>query len=69
MTDNAGGIPPEVLPKVLDPFFTTKQPGDGTGLGLSIANRIVTEAGGRIEVANTEEAGARFTVKLPTNVS
>jgi len=68
VTDNAGGISPEVLPKVLDPFFTTKQPGDGTGLGLSIANRIVTEAGGRIEVANTE-AGARFTVKLPTNVS
>ena len=41
MADNGKGIAPEVLPKIFDPFYTTKEVGKGTGLGLSIAYKIV----------------------------
>ncbi len=54
-SDNGKGIPPEVLPKVFHPGFTTKKAGMGTGLGLSICYRIVQDHGGRIEVES--EAG------------
>jgi signal transduction histidine kinase len=54
-----------VLPKIFDPFFTTKGPGRGTGLGLSIAYKIVTEHGGKIDVASRIGVGTKFTVTLP----
>jgi signal transduction histidine kinase len=67
-TDNGPGIPAEVLPRVLEPFFTTKSPGVGTGLGLSLAYAIVHEEhGGRLEVDNAPEGGARVRVVLPTD--
>ena len=53
--DNGCGVAPENLPKLLDPFFTTKAPGQGMGLGLSICHTIVKNHGGVIEV--TSEAG------------
>jgi C4-dicarboxylate-specific signal transduction histidine kinase len=63
--DDGPGIPPEHLPRIFNPFFTTKQPGDGRGLGLSVAHSIVTEHGGRIWAENIPEGGALFTIDLP----
>jgi C4-dicarboxylate-specific signal transduction histidine kinase len=63
--DDGPGIAPEHLPRIFNPFFTTKQPGDGRGLGLSVAHSIVTEHGGRIWAENVPEGGAVFTIDLP----
>jgi C4-dicarboxylate-specific signal transduction histidine kinase len=63
--DDGPGIPPEHLPRIFNPFFTTKQPGDGRGLGLSVAHSIVTEHGGRIWAENHPKGGAIFTIDLP----
>jgi PAS domain S-box-containing protein len=65
VTDNGPGIPPEHLPRVLEPFFTTKPQGEGTGLGLAIAQGIVTDHGGIIAVESTPGQGATFSVTLP----
>ena len=65
VTDDGPGIPPEHLPRIFNPFFTTKQPGDGRGLGLSVAHSIVTEHGGRIWAENRPGGGAHFTIDLP----
>ena len=63
--DNGKGIPPEVLPKIFDPFFSTKEIGKGTGLGLSISYKIIQQHGGRIDVKSQPGKGTRFTVRLP----
>ena len=63
--DNGPGIRPEVIDKIWEPFFTTKEAGKGTGLGLSICSDIVHKLGGTISVANKSEGGALFTIKLP----
>jgi signal transduction histidine kinase len=63
--DNGKGIEPDALPKIFDPFYTTKEPGKGTGLGLSIAYKIVSQHGGRIDVRSTPGAGTVVTVILP----
>jgi len=63
--DDGPGIPPEHLPRIFNPFFTTKQPGDGRGLGLSVAHSIVTEHGGRIWAEKHPEGGAVFIIDLP----
>ena len=61
--DNGGGIPPEVLPKVFDPYFTTKD--KGTGIGLYMSKMIVEgNMEGRLEVRNVE-GGAEFALYLP----
>jgi two-component system NtrC family sensor kinase len=65
VADNGGGIAPEVLPKIFDPFFSTKEIGKGTGLGLSISYKIVQQHGGRIDVESKLGSGTRFTVWLP----
>ena len=65
VADNGKGIAPEVLPKIFDPFYTTKEVGKGTGLGLSIAYKIVSQHGGRIEVKSQPGKGTVFTVVLP----
>ena len=66
--DNGQGIPPEVLPRIWDPFFTTKDVGEGTGLGLSIVHELVERHGGTIECQTTVGAGTTFTVKLPRQI-
>ncbi|KUO58635.1 MAG: hypothetical protein APF80_08805 [Alphaproteobacteria bacterium BRH_c36] len=64
VSDTGPGIAPEDLDRVFDPFFTTKDVGKGTGLGLSISYGIVNQFGGSIEVANRQEGGTTFTVRL-----
>ncbi len=61
--DNGPGIPPAVIKKVFDPFYTTKE--DGTGLGLSIVSRIIREHGGRVDLTSTEGRGTTFSIVLP----
>ncbi|HEX4333374.1 MAG TPA: ATP-binding protein [Usitatibacter sp.] len=63
--DNGRGIAAEVLPRIFDPFYTTKEVGKGTGLGLSIAYKIVSQHGGRIDVRSTPGEGTTVTVVLP----
>ena len=63
--DTGTGIDPAVLPKIFDPFVTTKGPGRGTGLGLATVYGIVEQSGGHIFVTSTPAAGSRFTVLLP----
>jgi len=64
--DDGTGIPPETLPLIFDPFYTTKRPGRGTGLGLSICKSVMKEHNGNVEAANAPGGGAVFTVTLPT---
>jgi len=62
--DNAGGIPDEVLSRVFEPYFTTKEQGKGTGIGLFMSKMIVVDnMQGEISVCNTEE-GACFKIEL-----
>ena len=63
VSDNGRGIPPQNLPNIFRPFYTTK--GEGTGLGLSLAHRIVEDHHGRIEVSSVVGKGSRFEVLLP----
>jgi len=63
--DNGRGIAPENLPRIFDPFYTTKEVGKGTGLGLSIAYKIVSQHGGRIDVRSRPGEGTTVTVILP----
>ena len=64
--DTGKGIPPAVLPRIFDPFYTTKDVGQGTGLGLTITYGIIQEHGGEILAANQPTGGAVFTIELPT---
>jgi signal transduction histidine kinase len=63
VADDGPGIPPQHLPNIFRPFYTTK--GNGTGLGLSLARRIVEEHGGHIDVSSPLGGGTIFTVSLP----
>lgn len=63
--DDGVGISPEALPKLFDPFYTTKRPGGGTGLGLSICLSIVREHGGTIQAESLPGGGSAFKVYLP----
>jgi len=66
VSDNGTGIPPEVLPRIFDPFFSTKPRGVGMGLGLSICHGIVSALGGQITVQSGAVEGTTFRVVLPT---
>ena len=65
VADTGRGIPPEHLPRLFQPFFTTKEVGQGTGLGLAQAWGLVRQHGGFIDVATTMNLGTTFTVYLP----
>lgn len=63
--DTGEGIPADVLPRIFEPYFSTKSPTDGTGLGLPISKRIVEKHGGRLEVVSLPGKGTTFTIVLP----
>ncbi len=68
VTDSGHGISEEVRPRLMEPFFTTKDPGKGTGLGLPISRGIVEEHGGRLSY-DASNKNTRFRVELPLNHS
>jgi C4-dicarboxylate-specific signal transduction histidine kinase len=62
--DNGGGIPDSVMPKIFDPYFTTKHQSQGTGLGLHMSYKIITDSlHGKLYVKNTDN-GAKFYIEL-----
>ncbi len=63
--DNATGIDEDLMHRIFDPFYTTKDVGQGTGLGLTISQSIVSEFRGRIDVFNNESGGTTFIVTAP----
>jgi len=63
--DTGPGIPPEVLPRIFQPYFTTKGARQGTGLGLNIVQRLVKEAHGALHVHTRLAEGTTFTIYLP----
>lgn len=69
VADTGVGIPPELLSKVIEPFFTTKPEGKGTGLGLSICRRIVQDHKGTIEIISSYEIPSGTTVRITLPVA
>jgi signal transduction histidine kinase len=78
LSDTGPGIPQDVLPRIFDPFFSTKRhevevdanaedalPKGGTGLGLTICHELITAAGGTIRAESQPKQGATFTIELP----
>ncbi|MEO5341056.1 MAG: ATP-binding protein [Magnetococcus sp. MYC-9] len=63
--DNGMGIDPSLLPRILDPFFTTKETGQGFGLGLFVANEIIEEHGGCLVIDSVPGKGSSFCLYLP----
>jgi signal transduction histidine kinase len=63
VADTGGGMPPEVLARIFEPFYTTKE--RGTGLGLAYARRVVAEHGGTIRCDSEPERGTTFSIRLP----
>lgn len=63
--DDGVGIPPEILPRLFEPFTTTKDEGKGVGLGLAISQAIVQRHAGKIEVHSEVGRGTTFTIELP----
>ena len=65
VSDDGAGIDPERLPKVFEPFYTTKRTGEGTGLGLSTAYGIVKQSGGYIFADSVPGSGSTFSLIFP----
>ena len=63
VSDNGPGLSPETLPRVFEPFFSTRE--GGLGLGLSLSETLASGMGGALEAAPAEPRGARFTLRLP----
>jgi len=67
VTDEGGGIPPELLERVTEPFFTTKAAGQGTGLGLSMVAGFVEQSGGMFRIRSEAGKGTQVEIILPTS--
>jgi C4-dicarboxylate-specific signal transduction histidine kinase len=67
ISDSGPGIPENILPKIFEPNFTTKNQGAefGLGLGLAISSEIIGQAGGDIDVVNKTGGGAEFSISIP----
>jgi signal transduction histidine kinase len=68
VTDTGTGMPPEVLARALDPFFTTKPPGQGSGLGLPQAYAFATQSRGWLTLSSTVGAGTTIEIYLPRSL-
>ena len=66
VSDGGTGIPPAAIPRIFEPYFTTKEAGKGTGLGLAAVQSIVTQMSGRITVESTPDVGTTFRIFLPS---
>jgi signal transduction histidine kinase len=64
-SDTGVGISKEQLSDVLNPFYTTKPPGEGTGLGLSLTHSIIQRTGGSLHIGSEQAKGTIVTVKIP----
>ncbi|MEU4423466.1 PAS domain-containing protein [Actinoplanes sp. NPDC024001] len=69
VTDTGVGMPPEVLARAFEPFYTTRGRGSGTGLGLATAYGVVTDAGGTISLESEPGRGTTLRVRLPAGTS
>lgn len=69
VADTGRGIEAHVLPKIFEPFFSTKEVGQGMGLGLAICHGIVEAMGGEISVQSTPGAGSVFTIRIPLDTA
>jgi signal transduction histidine kinase/Na+/proline symporter len=72
VTDEGHGIPPELIERILEPFFTTKEPGEGTGLGLAMVYSIIEDHSGHMDIISPADTalnrGARFVITLPRHL-
>jgi signal transduction histidine kinase len=66
ISDTGHGIPDELVPRIFEPWVSTKKPGRGTGLGLPIARDVISAHDGSIAVASHVGVGTTFTIELPT---
>lgn len=66
--DTGCGIPPNLLSRVIEPFYTTKPPGKGTGLGLSMVHGVMHQLGGGLRIASTVGVGTTVSIYLPRHV-
>jgi PAS domain S-box-containing protein len=69
IADNGGGIPPDIIERIFDPYFTTKSSQNGTGLGLYMSRTIIHDHLGGSLTADNRDAGARFVVTLPLSAA
>ena len=67
--DSGQGMPPEIVQRVTEPFFTTKAPGSGTGLGLAMVHGFIGQSGGAMHIDSRVGAGTTITLYLPLNTT
>jgi len=65
VSDNGHGIDPQIIDRIFDPYFTTKEPGKGTGMGLAMVHGIVKNHGGGVKVTSEIGKGAQFDILFP----
>jgi two-component system nitrogen regulation sensor histidine kinase NtrY len=63
IADNGHGIPENIKDRIFEPYFSTKE--NGTGLGLAMVNQVVSDHGGYVRIAHSDDCGAKFRIELP----